>query len=466
MATYEKQPTKGQPDHIIFVRWDILGVIHLGGCSDVTGKKPVSSSEESKGSTLYVVNAGDRSLLAFDPPQNEASNPLSVLPQGNVSPSRRFPESVTGPAGLFLDRESDTLYVANAGQNAILIYENASALKPDRKIAGGATLLSFTGDGADITGALLVDTSRGKERIFVGQPKDLTCPAACSEVRGAFLIFSVEGNVAPGRIWSGGGAPLAGPSAIALDEDVLYLANQGNPGITADDSISIFTTASQVQGDTIPPQSVTNRLNNPAGLALDSARCRLSVSNSGTDCTDPATPCNSISVFNTDDFGSAQPTISSSALDAPRGLALDVGRKILYVANSGAQSVLMFKNVETLNGEVEPDIELTGFRNPIAVAVDSNRDLLYVLDEETKEIVVIEAASSENETVTERVITGDFMTTPFSLFLDPQNDLLYVADQGANRVYIFTGASSAEGAANHTTLSGDNTGLNQPVPSP
>ncbi len=187
--------------------------------------------------------------------------------------------------------------------------------------------------------------------------------------------------------------------------------------------------------------------------------------------TDP--PCNAVLIF--DNAGSlANETdpivpnqiLSNDALNTPQGLAVDLDRRILYIANAGGDSVLVFRNLEALNGPAAFDAEIGGLNQPVAVAVDAARELLYVLNQETLEISVFDRLSTLSGSVLPspvRVISGGFMTQPSALFLDPQNDLLYVADQGANMIYIFTGASSAEGEADHTTLSGNTTGLNQPV---
>lgn len=433
----------------------------IGGAA--TGlNRPFGAFIDTTQDILYVTNTGTtgtnpNSILAF---HNASANTAN----GNIPPNRVISSSVLStPTAPSVNMDNDRLFLINRGNNSIYLYDHASfqngPMDPDRIIAGAATLLTFSGDGSDTTGALLVDTSRGKETLFVGQPKD-----PFSTARGAFLIFSAEGNIAPSRIGSGGGAPLAGPSAMVVDGEVLYVANQGDPDVTADDSISVFSTASRIEGNTISPQPVTNGLNRPAGLAVDPVQDRLYVANGGTDCSNPAAPCNAILVFNTATLGSGaspQQTLLFPALNAPRGLALDVSRKILYVINSGTQSILSFRNIDIADVGAGPDSELTGYQKPVALAMDTGRDLLYVLDQGTKEIIVVEAASAGG--VRSRVIGGGFMTNPSSLFLDPRNDLLYVADQGANMIYIFTGASAAEGEANHTTLSGNTTGLNQPV---
>ncbi|WDT74332.1 MAG: hypothetical protein MPW16_13840 [Candidatus Manganitrophus sp.] len=522
--------------------------------------RPFGVSIDTERDILYVTNTGStgsniNSILAF----HDASTT-----NGNISPDRVISspggaaadEILSTPTAPAVNMNDDRLYLINRGNNSIYVYDNASgrdgALNPDRKIAGSATSLFFlggpSGDGTDITGALLVDTSGGNETLFVGQPRDPTCPdssVACVALRGAFLIFSREGNLAPSRIWSGGGAPFFGPSAIALDGDVLYMASQGDPAVTGDDTLSILTEASRVNTGGDPPLSVSiPALNNPAGLFIDPVQDRLYISNTSNDvpltgtivviegsefvtgagtlfstelapgdtirigttlftvsavgsntsltlsapytgntatgivasrriCINTDPPCNAILIFDNagdlaDAAGPVTPDqiLSNDALDTPRGLAVDLDRRVLYIANAGGDSVLIFRNLEALNGSVAFDAEIGGLGQPVAVAVDAANELLYVLDQETLEIKVFDQLSTLSGSVIPspvRVISGGFMVQPSALFLDPQNDLLYVADQGANRVYIFTEASSAEGEAHHTTLAGNTTGLNQPV---
>ncbi len=165
---------------------------------------------------LYVTNIGTignntNSILAFHDAGTATAN-------GNIAPDRVISspggaapaDILSTPIAPSVNMDEDRLFLINRGNNAIYIYDNASSrsgpLDPDRKIAGAATLLTFSGDSANITGALLVDTSGENETLFVGQPKD-----PFSTARGALLIFSLQGNLAPSRIWSGGGAPFSAP---------------------------------------------------------------------------------------------------------------------------------------------------------------------------------------------------------------------------------------------------------------
>ncbi|MBI3802397.1 MAG: hypothetical protein HY282_01365 [Nitrospirae bacterium] len=513
---------------------------------------------------LYVTN------ISYPPPSSNngpTANSVLVFDQistrsGNTAPDRIISSSPTfapaeqmdTPIAPFVDPVTDRLYLINWAKDSIFVFEKASTrsgpTRPDRIVSGTDTLLAFSGS-ANTTGALYVDTTQGKETLFVGEPKNPT--PACPPCRGSFLIFGVQGNTpASGTLSAGAVSPLTGPAAMALDpvRDILYIANQGDPAQRADDSILIFTNASQANG-TLPItgtvtvttgsaevagtgtafttalapgdsirigstayqiasidsdtaltltapytgasgtdlpasfvprmlcspigttcQSAGSQLNNPGGLLVDSDQNRLYLSNAGTDCSDPAAPCNALLVFDdaSDLNQNSTPSqvITGTALNSPRGIALDSARKTLYVANNGSHSVLLFKNIDQLNGAVTPDAEIGGaatqINAPIGVAYDASRDLLYVLNSGNTEILVFSQASSLNGNVAPtRILSNGFMKTPTAFFLDPQQDLLYVADRDNNAVYTFTTASSAAGEASHSTTSGNNTGLNQPA---
>ncbi len=529
---------------------------------------------------LYVTNIGTtgstaHTVLAFDHPSSlggtlaecdtdVASNASTPSRCANISPNRILSSSTTftdsermqSPTAPYVNPVADRLFLINWEKNSLFIFENASTrfgeTRPDRIISGGDTQLAFSSTG-NFTGALFVDTSEGKEVIFVGQP-----PPGCTSCQdGAFLVFGLEGDIPPSRTWSGGEAVFTGPSALAVDteRDILYIANQGDAAQTTDDSLSILTGAGQANG-TLPMTgtlSVTNnsaevtgtgtifttefaagdsikigtgtyriasvasdtaltlttaysgetdpelpaslrprslcspssstctapdvKLNNPAGLFVDSAESRIYLSNTGSDpnCSNITMPCNAILVFHAADNlnHNAVPelVLSSTALNIPQGLTVDLERNILYVANNGGHSVLAFKNIKGLTGSVTatPDAQIAGtttqLNAPVGVAIDSGRDIMYVLNQGTPEILVFEQASTrDGDSPPTRILSGgSFMQTPSALFLDPQNDLLYVADRGADAIYIFTGASEAQGEAAHRTVSGDKTTLNQPT---
>lgn len=507
-------------------------------------------------SILYVTDLGSNMLLAFDQADIKSGD---VAPTRAVSSQTLLPsDKLATPIAPFMNVAKDRLFLISRNNDAVYIFDRASTLNgeaaPNRRLSGSNTKLIFS-QQADpaFTGALWVDTGHGGERIFVGEPKDPGCTAQSGCPRGAFLLFSAEGNIAPGQTWSGGENRLVGPQALAVDpiRDLLYVANQGDPASTADDSIVLFAVASRSDGNLPLTGTVTvtggasnvagtgtafltelspgdrikigttslmistissdtsltlvapysgpaadgqtafrlprilcsptgttctspdTKLNNPAGLVVDPDQNRLYVANAGTDCSNPAAPCNAILVFHTashlNNNAVPEQVITSPALNGPRGLALDPARKTLYVANNGGRSVLLFRNVEGVNGSVLPAAEIGGevtqIDAPVGVAYDLGRDLLYVLNQgPTPRILVFSGASSLNGNVAPaRAISGSLMVAPTALFLDAAGDLLYVADRDSNTVFVYPEASHAQGEAVHKTIHGNNTGLHQPT---
>jgi len=249
--------------------------------------------------SLFVTNAGDGSLLAFDPPAEHAKaqsglqRPVPRVSEGNISPSRHFPDAFKGPAGLYLDRPSDTLYVANAGQNSISIYQNISTLTPPQVascvISGSRTQLNQPfGLAYDATHSRLYVANRDGNTVIAFNGD---CPSG-----------ALKGNIAPASLLrlAGDDKPvqLDLPRAVAVDasRDILYISNMGSDSILVYDEASTalggapsdcstdFTPCNQAPDRNILPHSGadnTSKLELPYGIFVDSANDRLYVANTG-----------------------------------------------------------------------------------------------------------------------------------------------------------------------------------------
>jgi hypothetical protein len=92
---------------------------------------PVSLEYDSTRDLLYVGNMGTNQILVFAGASTGSFT-------GNLAPARTIGTTtgtpINGPAGLFIDAASDTLYVANDGGKNILVYSTAST-------RGGADVL-------------------------------------------------------------------------------------------------------------------------------------------------------------------------------------------------------------------------------------------------------------------------------------------------------------------------------------
>jgi hypothetical protein len=145
--------------------------------------------------------------------------------------------------------------------------------------------------------------------------------------------------------------------------------------------------------------------------------------------------------------GNTPPTrkITSSALTAGRGIALDTTRNLLYVGNED-NSILVFANAATANGTVNPVRTITSaaMATERMLVADTVNDRLYVANQGN--VLVFNNASIANGGVTPaRTITvNDVSLTTNGVALDLANNLLYIASR--NSQTIMTVTATANGA--------------------
>jgi len=226
---------------------------------------------------------------------------------------------------------------------------------------------------------------------------------------------TVSGSTLPNRVVAGGLTTLSGPRGIAVDmaRNQIYVANY------ADDAILVFNNARTISGDVVPDRTITGvatTLSGPSTLFFDVFNDRLYVAN---------TDANTILVFNNASTANGNVTPSrtlagvATTLNAPYGVFVDITRNKFYVINGGADSILVFNNAATVSGNTAPSGAISG------------------------------AATT--------------MSGPSGGALDMLQDRLYVANTGSNSILVFNAISTASGnIAPNRTLAGVLTGLNQP----
>jgi len=486
------------PSNAIFVyNLDSLSLTRTITGGNTGLNNPSGLSYDATRNILYVTNTGNGTLLSFncagrDKDKKAYGVDKTGIPctddtgiDGNAPPDLIFTTTtltsenqLLTPIAPHIDTTSNSLFLINSGNNAIFAYDNASQLNgetnPSKKIVGPTnTLFDFTPPEPPnrTSGGLLVTDQNGSQTLFVGQPESPLCPkdangnvivpATCPT--GAMLIFGVAGKVAPSTIWAGGAGAFTTPTGVAVDttRNVLYVANQST------NTLSILKNADQLDVTVNPGTGKSDlsniQLNSPTGLFVDTGANRLYVSNNGS---------NEILAFNNADAlvdgNTPDQTITDALLQTPTGITGDTSQNRLYVANTGGNSIL---SVTVISNSVSTLLSgsNTKLASPIAVAIDTIRDDLYVLNNGATEILVFEDISTSNGDVApSRTISGsdpsgnNFMVNLTAIFVDSKKDLLYVADRDADAVYFFSNASAAQGQSEHTTLSGDNTGLNNP----
>ncbi len=494
------KPTQESVIGVIFTAILFLSLT-LSGCGDTTGKVPAAgtqpgtSSAESFtfGGSLYVTNAGDGSLLAFDPlstNKGAAKAALSPIVQDeNILPSRRFPEAVTGPTGVFLDRINDTLYVANTGQNAISIYDNASALtapfSATRVISGSNTML-------DQPFGVTFDATHN--RIFVANKNDNSILVFEKNCSGA---TSLAGNIKPCRLLVGNLTELDLPRALAIDtdptRDILYISNMGNDSILVydnagglggrpDQCITDFTACNKAPSRVIRPHTSNDsskqvsKLELPFGIFIDSQNDRLYVVNTGLNTPgvfiyDTASvkggavePERVIAGLNT------PPSINNKTqLTVPTGIDLDVAAGQLYVINSNSPnnvnqtsanvdspSLIVFNNIDMvcttamsipcniapnrrIGGDVSAEVNTT-LSSPTGVAFDPTKEIIYITNTGANNIFTYSFSGD----VAPLKINAD-PNTPGNASIEEPSDFHYDAD--LDRLYVANFGSGVNGLA-------------------
>jgi len=141
----------------------------------------------------------------------------------------------------------------------------------------------------------------------------------------------------------------------------------------------------------------------------------------------------------------------NTTLDEPRGIAVDMARNQVYVANFLGNSILAFNNARTVSGDVAPDRSISNTVTPISpvgLFIDPISDRLYVTSGNS--VLVYDNASglSGANITPNRTLTGVSTTlnAPTGIFVDTTRNLLYVANAGVtNQVLVFNNAATANG---------------------
>ncbi len=333
-----------------------LGDCSSGGTGSSDGGSDGGSADGgSDGGTggqglLYVANAQTNSILRFDGATTlDADIPPVAIIQGGLT-------RLSAPQYLFLDVANDRLYVANAGQSSILVFDNVSTLQgdvpPARFLEGANTTLSGPA-------AAVVDI--GRDLLYVSNTG-----------RGGLMTFNsaatVTADVAPLRTIEGANPGLQNNTDLFLDStaDRMFVANTGAG------AISVFDSISTLNGNIFPNRvlrGANTRLTSPTAVLVDSSDNLLVADSSSLLRFAGA------STIDVDVAPTAILTGENTGIRQPGQMLLSAGN--LYLANTGSNEILVFNNVASLEGNQFPNRRLrgtnTGLLGPTGIAIDLSR---------------------------------------------------------------------------------------------
>lgn len=267
---------------------------------------------------------------------------------------------------------------------------------------------------------------------------------------------TVNGNIAPEANLAGAQTQLTNPSDIVVNNNgSLIASNFGTPSITSYDN-------APVNGNVAPDgnvQGAATLLAQPVTLTINTGQDLLFVADLGAD--DILVFQGTANNFN----GNLAPvrTIDSADLNDPLGINFGANDD-LYAANNGTNNVAVFANASTLNGTVNATRIITSgvFTNLFDVFIDDN-DTMYVVDT-TGFIFTFNNASTLNGNVApDFTLTVQGATAITAIAVD-SNNTGYIVDNTDNAVYSYDNIGTLNGTvAPDRTIQGAQTQLDNPI---
>jgi uncharacterized protein (TIGR03437 family) len=426
----------------------VIGQSDLVTTSANTGTAPFSSPNTLSApadvkvdgnGNVFVADSGNHRVLVYQAGSKSASRVWGQLDFGSNGANQVKPGSINVPYTIAIDysRAPFALYVSDASNNRVLVWRDAVRFR--------------SGDAAD---------------LVIGQPN----------MRTAVANVDTPGATAPSR------TSLSSPSGMALDpfDGTLYVADAGNNRVLrfprpVDQGGRITPDAVIGQSDFTSAASAAvsaSSLNSPGGLALG-PNGNLFVADFGNNrvlefAARPGNGAAAVRVYGQPNMttGIRQVQVSPQTLSGPQGLAVDRATN-LYVADSGANRVLIFSNTQNapLSGHVASYVlgqssfgtsGGSGLKTPVGVAVDGSGSI-YVADTGNNRVLIYPSlvflpiaggtpngvvgqpnvsGTTANWDSTDGLATASGLFGPIGLAVDRQ-DTLYVGDAGNHRVLQF-----------------------------
>jgi DNA-binding beta-propeller fold protein YncE len=398
----------------------------------LVGSTPQNAAFDPATDTVYVANQGDNTVSVVD---TRHCNAL------DTSGCAQTPPTVAvglGPFSLAIDHATHTVYVANQTDGTVSAINAATCNAHNTSgcgqtppvVAAGLAPFGIAVDPATDT-VYVADSGGAGDTVSVID--GATCNASNTSGCGQTPATMTVGNF---------------PFGVAVDaaNKTVYVTD------AADNTVSMINAATCHAGDTAgcgQPAPTVAVGSSPGPIAVDPSTGTVYVGN-GNDATvsliDAAT-CNA-----TDTAGCAQRPVTFSVPGGPGGLAINETTHTLFVANnSGAgTSTARANTVSIINAAIcnatntsgcdqQAPTALTG-ANPDGATVDEATDTLYVATFDNT-LQVINGATC-NQTVR----TGCGQTTPatlagvnpFSIAINRATHTAYVGDFGGGEGFPFT----------------------------
>ena len=446
---------------------------------------------------IYLVEESNHRITVFNNAAGLANgaNASFVLGQADftsaLAPAPPTASSFNFPNSMFVDRATNQIWVADAGNNRVLRFDVSDVTfhvqMPASGVLGQSNLTSNTagatastmnnafGIAVDPTTGKLFVADRNNSRVLrFSSAAKLITGAAAEAALGQPDLVTVTAN-------TGGISAATMNTPIRLFVDAagrLWVSDYGNRRVLRFDSASVKVTGAPANGVLGQPDFVTNtagttaaKMNRTTGVFVD-AGGRLWVGERDNsrvlrfdNAAAKANGANADGVLGEPDFVTATGGLSATLMNAPFGVFVDAAGS-LWVCEDGNNRVLRFDNAAALangaaaNGVLgQPNFTSNSAPTPTQNGTTNIRGVfgdgsggLYVVEEGNHRILYFaNAASLPNGANASNVLgQADFTSAlapatptagsfnfPNSMFIDNAANQIWVADAGNNRVLRF-----------------------------
>jgi DNA-binding beta-propeller fold protein YncE len=444
----------------------------ISGTNSHNFSGPAGIAVDKVNKLLYVADATNDRVLVFDVSADGTTDAINVLGQPDMA-TGSFGTTIAklkNPVGIDID-DSGHLYVAETGNNRVVIYDNITAPTDGQDAASGLghTTTAYSFDSTPVYTNMYED---GTPTSYVN-PYGFINPGGVALDKTHHRLFVADGGNARVLVFN-----LATDNSINNYQADYVLGQSSFYTNTTGTTQSKFAGVAGVAYDSANEYLYVADSANHRVLAFDVRDAGSSIKTScGTSTTGLSNGMNASCVLGQADFISSSQATTSTGLGTLEQLAVDTTNGRLFVTDAGHGRVMVFNTNALSNGMAASNVlgqadftttPTTGTQSKMVtvagVAYDPDTEILYVSDSNNSSVNRVLTFDVNPATITngENALhvlgqsnftnygtgtTSSLMNVASELAIDTANKILYVSDTNNHRILTFDVTSITDGEA-------------------